>query len=52
MQMRSRSTLRLAKYKKQTPSTSISNAENGKTSVAPITQKNKPMHNAIALKDK
>jgi hypothetical protein len=52
MQMRSRSRLRLAKHKKQIPSTSISNAENSKTSVAPITQKNKPMHKDIALRDK
>jgi hypothetical protein len=50
--MRSRSRVRLAKHKKQMPRTSISKAENGKTNVAPCTQKNKPMHNEIALKDK
>jgi hypothetical protein len=50
--MRSRSRLRLAKHKKQIPSTSISKAVNGKTSVAPKTQQNKPMHKEIAIKDK
>ena len=52
MEIRSRSKARLANTKKLTPSTTISKAEKGNTSVAPITQKNKPMHKEIALRDK